>query len=411
MNGVGIYPWDVMRRNEMAMLTRAAAWDVVLKESTKNDCTPLNDIIQHAWNVHPIDRTMIWNGEGQPVSFKSQADVELYLDFNAVLLHRIKDGSLIPLLRERHLAAQEKQRLIQSTEYNVPQHTAGGTVEIATQADDASGPVEILIVTYGLPTKRPSGKVVSDFDWLYWCLKGIRRYCKGFSGVTVAIPDRDAGLLKHIANGHAAGKSGIPLRVKMFTEPEGKGFLIHEAMMASADELVPKDTAFVLHLDPDVIFKEPVTPREYIHHNKPVYVWRTYESLSEMREGQKVVSDCAQWQVPTSVQLGIAVDGFFMCRHPSCFPIGFYKQYRERISKVHSQPFMDYMLSGRNDHPSSRMDFTAMGGYAYEFMRDQFTWIDISAGNHLAPKDRQRCFWSHHGITPEVQKEIEQLVA
>lgn len=405
MNGVGIYPWDVMARNEMAMLARAAAWDVVLKLTTVNDCTPLNHLIQHAWNVHPHDRAMIWNGAGTPLSFKSQADVDLYLDFKAVLLHRIKDGSLMPHLRERRFEEQKYS----ATEYNVPRHTDGGVVEVTAQP--VAGNTEILIVTYGLPTKRPSGKLVSDFDWLQWCLRSIRRHCKDFSGVTLAIPDRDAGLLQPITTEHAKAKSGIPLRVKLFKEPPGKGFLMHEVMMAKADELVPKYTAFVLHVDPDVIFKEAVTPAEYIQDGRPVYVWRTYESLSEMREGQKVVSDCLQWKDPTQAQLGFLVRNYFMCRHPSGFPVDFYKQYREHVECVHKTPFQSYMLSGRNDHPADRMDFTAMGAYAFQSMHDRFMWIDISDGNHLAPKDRQKCYWSHEGVTPKTVEEIESFLA
>lgn len=407
MNGVGIYPWDVMGRNDMAMMARAAAWDVVLKTTTMNDCTPLNHLIQHAWNVHPQDRTMIWNGAGTPLTFRSKADVALYLDFNAVLLHRIKDGSLIELLRGKQI----EDKKFETTAYNVPQHTAGGVVEVATEP--VVGNTEILIVTYGLPTLRPPHykKLVSDFDWLQWCLRSIRRYCTGFSGVTLAIPDRDAALLQPISNEHAKAKSGIPLRVKLFSEPHGKGFLMHEVMMARADELVPKSTDFVLHVDPDVIFKEPVTPAEYVQNGKPVYVWRTYESLCEMREGQKVVSDCLQWKNPTEAQLGFEVFGYFMTRHPSGFPVEFYKSYREHIECVQKMPFQNYMLAGRNDFPANRMDFTAMGAYAFQFMHDKFHWIDISDGNHLAPRDKQQCYWSHHGVTPELQKQIEGLLA
>lgn len=408
MNGVGIYPWDVMRRNEMAMLARAAAWDVVLKPSTQSDCVPLNHLIQHAWNVHPIDRAMIWNGEGSPLSFKSQDDVALWMDFNAVLIHRVKDGSLIPLLREKHRAEQEKQRLIMSTEYNVPQHTKA--VAEATEVQKQSGNIldatpkdaavperhgrrdpktEILIVTYA-----------KDFKWLEYCLKLIDKYCSGFQGVTVAHPVSQRKLFYSLHN-----RFKFRLRLHEDDEPEGKGMLWHMAKMAQADHIVEPDAEFVMHLDADCMYHTPTTPADYFTDGRPDYLVRSWESL---KDGNGVVSDCAQWFKPTMNQLGFKPQVYSMCRHPTVFPIKFYALYRHWIQEAHpGVSFMDYMLSGRNAFPQDRMDWTAMGAFAYEFMRDEFNWIDVGAPGAVVPKDRQRTHWSHGGIKPEIKAEIE----
>lgn len=418
MNGVGIYPPDVRRRCQEAMMCRSAAWDYVLKETITYDCTNLNHLIQHVWNIRESDGA-ITNGDGQPVSFPDWPSVERWMDFNCVLLHRTKDGTLMQRLRENRAKIKEEERLRQeednrkavSTELNVPDHTKGGVIELPKPETPSGFNTEILIVTYGLPTMRPSNLVVSDFDWLRWCLKSIRRHCTGFSGITLAIPSRDAERLKPISKEHANSECGIPLRIKMFEEPVGKGFLMHEVMMASADKLVPSDTKFVLHVDADVIFKEAVTPDEYVQNGKPVYVWRSYQSLSEFRNGQQVVSDCVQWKAPTEAQLGFEVEQYTMLRHPSGFPIAFYKKYREYIEATHRLPFNEYMLSGRNNHPADRMDFTAMGAWAFKFMHDEFYWIDVSGGNHLAPRDKQKCWWSHGGVTPAIQQEIEGFLA
>lgn len=101
MNGVGVYPWNVAEMSSRAMLARAAPFDVVLKEIETNSVTPLNHIIQHAWNVKEDGKT-IWLGDGDPVSFKTQKDVDRWLNPTTVLWHRCKDGSLIRRLMERH---------------------------------------------------------------------------------------------------------------------------------------------------------------------------------------------------------------------------------------------------------------------------------------------------------------------
>lgn len=386
MNGVGIYPWDVMGRNEMAMLTRAAAWDVVLKPSTAHDCTPLNHLIQHAWNIHPHDRTMIWNGDGSPLSFRSQADVELYLDFNAVLLHRIKDGSLIPLLRERIISAHEKQRLIESTDYNVPHHTAVAAVKEAKPAAEIEG-VHILIVTYH-----------KDAEWLHYCLALLKKYVTGFTGVTVAYPASDKLVISEIVErGGARGWT--------YDETPGKGMVQHMAVMALADTIVPPGTKFVCHVDADCMFNMPTTSADYFTDGKPDYLVRSWESLTD--PASKVVSDCAQWFTPTAKQIGFDPQVYSMCRHPSIFPIKFYKRYRDHVASVQETGFMEYMLAGKNSFPQDRMDWTAMGAWAYMFMRKEFNWIDIGATGAVVPQDRQKTYWSHGGIKPEIKDEIE----
>lgn len=266
------------------------------------------------------------------------------------------------------------------------------------------GNCEIFIVTYGLPTRRASGLTVSDFDWLAWCLRCIRKFCRGFQGITVVIPSRDAALFGPLSKEHAEAKSGIPLRLRMFAEQEGKGMLGHMVQMASADMHCPAGTTHVLHLDADCMFKEPVTPDEYFEGDKPVYVVRSWESLTD--PVSKVSSDCLQWKEHTDNQLGFKSSIYSMLRHPSGFPVEFYKQYRDHVSKVHNFAYEKWMLTGKNEFAQNRMDFTAMGAYAYEMMRPNFKWIDISEGNHLAPKDKLKAYWSHSGLNGHIEAEI-----
>jgi hypothetical protein len=444
MNGAGVYPPNVSAYSVGAFRTEETAWDVVLGEDLKIATGgvsamvhPSHTLFQHCWAINPLDGRP-WNGAGEVATFRNVHDVIRLVDTTMAVFHRCKDGSLIDWLRVFHrdpsvvmvpqLGAgaidEQKQSSNQDVRRmdDVAASADPGTVdcvperkpdevsatpspEVASEA--FAGRCEIFIVTYGFPTKRASGLTVSDFDWLQWCLRCIRRHCTGFAGITLAIPARDAEALKPIAAEHAKAKGGIPLRIRMFNEPPGKGMLMHMVVMGSADEFVPKDTTHVLHVDSDVMFKEPVTPSDYFVGDKPVYVWRSYASLSEMRGGQVVTSDCAQWKGPTEAQLGLSTDCYGMCRHPVGFPVGFYAPYRNHIAAVHGKPYPEFMLSGRNAFPQDRMDFTAMGAFAHAAMRDKFHWVDISAGNHLAPRDKQKCYWSHGGVTDHIKAEIE----
>lgn len=440
-NGVCVYPPIVAEYAKDCLQVEEMAWDVVLGRELSIDGNilkfvhPAHTLFQHCWAINPADGKA-WNGHGEVATFKNTKDVVRLVDLTMGLFHRNKDGTLIDMLR-LHYSHPELAMVPDHTIYEEKAPEAKNPLPVAVQLgreegnnpavasekgpDTASvgvpvennaapvpkftGQAEILIVTYGLPTLRPSGLVVSDFDWLAWCLRCIRKHCRGFRGITVAIPNRDADALKPIAKEHAESKCGIPFRIQMFPEREGKGMLHHMAMMAGADQLVPKGVTHVLHVDADCMFKEPVTPDEYFVGDKPVYVVRTWESLIDKQ--RNVVSDCHQWKAPTDAQLGMDTQMYTMTRHPTGFPIGFYPRYREHVEKVQGRTFFAWMIEGKNSHPANRMDFTAMGGFAWAEMKGDFHWIDISEGNHLAPKDKQKCFWSHGGISPAIQRDIE----
>lgn len=281
-----------------------------------------------------------------------------------------------------------------ATEANVPQHTPEG-IDMPVDPIPVPGPVHILIVTYE-----------KDLPWLHYCLRSIRKFARDFSGVTIAFPDRSEDAFRKTTK-------DFDVRLFPYREVAGKGFVQHEAMMGKADKLCPEGTAYVLHMDADCLFIKESSPSHYFTAGLPQYLFRSYASLSEedpMRPGTKVISDCAQWQAPTEAQLGFKVShAYTMCRHPTVFPVGFYAAYRSHIESFHRVKFTSYFLSGRNEFPSNRMDFTSMGAFAFYRMKGSFRWIDIQAEPY--PKDRVKAFWSHGGVTLEIKRELESLLA
>lgn len=267
------------------------------------------------------------------------------------------------------------------------------------------GACEILIVTYH-----------KDFPWLEYCLKSILKYCTGFSGVTIACPARDKDLLfanvaPKISDYSVKIGRSMSVSVRNFDEAPGKGMLDHMVQLASADHYVRRGVNYVLTCDSDCIFRMPTTPEHYAWNDKPYCIVRSWESLTTedpRRPGSKVVSDCLQWRVPTERQLGFQTPIFGMCMNTIMFPIDFFAKYRGHIEKVHQRPYREFMLDGRNEFPQSNMDFTAMVSYAYQEMHDRFTWFHVERPPY--PVDRKQAFWSHGGITPEAQKQIDAIL-
>lgn len=279
-----------------------------------------------------------------------------------------------------------------SVEVNVPNHTPRGiSMSDNSQVD---GPVEVLIVTYS-----------KDFPWLVCALRSIRKFLTGFQGVTIAHPQKDAEQFNTLLH-------QFDVRLHSYNEVPGKGMIQHMAMMALADTYLPATTKYVLHTDADCIFKMPTRPSDYFHNGKPYYLIRPWDSLTSedpRRPGSKVISDCAQWRQPTTAQLGFDSEWYTMCMNTAVLPIGFYKPYREHIEGVHNQKFLKYMLLGRNEFPQSRMDWTAMGAWAHRFMNDSFSWFNIMKDEY--PQDRKTAFWSHGGVTPDMQAQVEHILS
>lgn len=290
-----------------------------------------------------------------------------------------------------------------SVQMNVPDHLLNGNMK-DPNPNPVDGPTEILIISYGTPTLRVSNKIVSDLDWLKLSLRSIRRHCEGFQGITVAHPAHEAEMFEPLIK-------AFDVRLYAFVEPKGKGFLSHQIQMASADKIVPPSTRYVLLCDSDCIFKMTTRPEHYFWKDKPYQIIRSWESLTTedpRRPGSKVVSDCLQWRQPTDAQLGIRSEIYGMCMNTGVFPVDFFQPYRNHIAKVQKKPFEQFMFEGRNEHPCTRMDWTAQNAWAYRFMKDRFHWFDVEKPPY--PVDRKQAFWSHGGIDQNVMNQIEELL-
>jgi len=415
LTGVAVYPGVVAAYSADALRTEEAAWDVVLGTDIREHIHAAHTLFQHSWCINP-DTGKAWNGSGEIPTFKSPHDVVRLVDTTMALFHRNKDGTLIEQLR-RFYAHPEEAFVPSHTQANgvlhpsqevapggaavvLPDNTSIETKDEAPEGSPAvpqgnepfTGQCEILIVTYH-----------KDAQWLQLALATIKRHATGFAGITLCLPKRDREAFAWLNSFN----TGHRVNVKLYDEAPGKGMIGHMAVMASADQFVPDGTTHVLHMDADCMVKEAITPSEYFHGVKPVYVIRSYTGLFD--PVRKVVSDCAQWKEPTEKQLGFETDVYTMCRHPTGFPIGFYVPYRQHVERVQKRDFFAYMLSGKNSHPQNRMDFTAMGAFAHKYMHDKFVWVDVDKA--AAPKDKVKPYHSHSGVSPEIQKEIEGFLA
>lgn len=90
MNGVGIYPWNVVQLAPHAMITRHAPFDAVLKDDAIGQTHPLNHLICHFPRANGIC-----------VSVSNPNVISELLERGYVLFHGCTDGTLIDLLEFR----------------------------------------------------------------------------------------------------------------------------------------------------------------------------------------------------------------------------------------------------------------------------------------------------------------------
>lgn len=362
MNGVAIYPNHVSWFARKPFLVEQSAWDVSLMEETIELTHNANHLIQHCWGLASNDMPQ-HRGDDPVASFRDTGHMLRVVDPNAVLFHRCKDGSLIDCL----------------SQMNQPNWKPESTKPIITVPVKEEEPLppqpktEIFIVTYS-----------KDSEWLKHCLRSIRKFARGFSGVTVAAPSRDLNVIQPVCCDNLPASS-----LKTFDEVEGKGMLHHMAIKCMADEFCP-EAEYILHTDSDCIFIEPVTPADYFVDGKPVLLKEHFDRFRDKHPG------ILKWKACAEDALGFSVSHETMRRHPAVHPKWLYYLVRQRVEKVHNRPFLDYVLSKQNEYPQGFTEFPTLGGFALAMYPTRYHWIDT--GEVLPPKDKLAQFWSHGGL-------------
>lgn len=285
------------------------------------------------------------------------------------LFHQCKDGSLIDVLcLQRGLPLIPLEKALCESTYETDKAKFSdiglrGTTLVAprpVKAGKARGGCEILIVS----CKR-------DVELLDYCLRSIKKYATGFSGVTLAVPVADVR--------HFQKFQRDEVKITTFVEPDGKGMMMHEVVICRADEMCPH-ADHVLHVDSDCLFWRPVTPLDYIHGGRCLMVRERYDEIA-LRNPNRLI-----WRRCVEVATGITPDHENMVRHPSIFPRALYPRLRVIVENHTGKKFDNYVLSCENGFPQGFAEFPTLGAIAIQEMPDKFAFVDY---DHA--RDGQEC--------------------
>lgn len=243
--------------------------------------------------------------------------------------------------------------------------------------------VAILIVTYG-----------KDFPYLRHCLRSIKKFATGFTGVTIVVPWADVKELRKMIK-----EIGIEsVTVKGGNEWVKKGFNWHMAQICRADCWIP-DADYVAHFDPDCIFTKPVKPQTFFQEDRPILRYEPFESLAKRHLGTW------NWKIACDNALPFTCADEGMRGHPEVYHLGVYKRTRELVEEKTGKTFDAYVKSSKNDYPQTFAEFPTLSAVALEKFRDRYYAIDLSK---TASPDRSPFpviqFWSHR--PPDEEQEI-----
>jgi hypothetical protein len=238
-----------------------------------------------------------------------------------------------------------------------------------------------------------------DVEFLRYSLQGVRKYAKGFTGVTVMVPDVDREIFAWV--------EGDGATLKTFHEAPGKGMLAHEIQVCRADEIMPTCDA-VMHLDADFMPWRNFTPEDVAPGGRPLLVRELY-SVCGVRNPNRMI-----WKGTVTAACGLVPEWETMVRHPQVHMANTYKRTRELVEKHTKMPFDDYVLSCRNEFPQGFAEFPTLGAVAIRHFSGEYTMLDYDHDadgvRHGLPKeasyqyiyDRRRDigveFWSRAGI-------------
>jgi hypothetical protein len=223
------------------------------------------------------------------------------------------------------------------------------------------------------------------FDWLRYSLISCKRFATGFRQVKVLIPSEDLPALSPILS-EISTIAGIDVRVQVYDDWPGKGFLRHEHVIMCSDQFTDAD--FVCHIDSDCLFTEPVTPEDYFVDGKPILVHASFHWLVNFQQ-----ANLGMWQVAVEKAVGWQPSEETMRRHPAVHPRKTYQKARECIEAHTRMSCGDFIKSCENSFPQTFAEFPTLGAVAWKFFQGDYHWLDQEKGQWPHGKIAQ--FWSH----------------
>jgi hypothetical protein len=230
-----------------------------------------------------------------------------------------------------------------------------------------------------------------DFGFLSYCLKSIHKFASGFAEIVVVIPDNtDLPLTQERVVKVPEPSSGPPTM-------HGIGYVYQQVVKMNADKYCQSD--FILHIDSDTVFNQPVTPQTFFIDGNPMWL---ITPMMDVIAGDKNAHAHA-----TAIRQfsGVDPEFDFMRRMGQVIPRWAYGCFRDYTQELHGMTFEKWAFA----QPFRGVtEFNFMGHMLYQRYRNFIHFHDTRFG---LPESVVTQVWSWNGLTPEIREQFEQILA
>lgn len=273
--------------------------------------------------------------------FTSQEDFDERVPRHIALWHACKDQSIYPYLRKRlgYKGGDENCATNSQLMDFAPAETRNATPVTVTSNGAGSTITPIAPMDIFIKTRA------HDKEWYDFCLLSIRKFASGFRTTFTKFDEND----------------------------KQPGYLWQQVCKLHADEHT--DAEWILFMDSDCVFTQPVSPGDFIHDGKPIWL---YTPLDKARPDQHV------WAPVMEKFLGKKPEHEFMRRHPFVVQRWMLDALRTFCKYRHGKSLEDYIMGEADPENGLALRFSewnCLGFFLWEYHRDKVHWVlDSEAG-------------------------------
>lgn len=200
-----------------------------------------------------------------------------------------------------------------------------------------------------------------DLGWTKYLLRSTARWATGFRSMVIAVPRQDEEAFKQLI-------APFPFaRIVLFDEPAGvHGHVQQMYFKCIADTYTDAD--YIIHIDSDCVFTEPVSPDRWFTEGRPDVLFRYWK-------------DCPgiPWQGVTEIALNFSCPVETMFSFPFVFPREIYDTLRRHIARVHNKSFRDFVFTAKGSHGAWQpfCEFNTLGNWCLHAHKELFHWYYV----------------------------------
>jgi hypothetical protein len=218
-----------------------------------------------------------------------------------------------------------------------------------------------------------------DYEWLQYCLQSINKFVSGHNEVVLAIP-REAEEPFHNSN----------VRVVRVAE-KGNGYYWQMYQKLVAYRHV--NAKYIIYVDSDCVFTMPFNVGELFDEDGKLKILAGDWANS----GEGIC-----WKDPADKALGWSTKYDTMKRHPMAYHRSTLKSLKKHIEKTHNKKLSQYVLS-----EDRFIEFVTAGNFALQTQSHLYARVD----NDRDYPNPILQSWSWGGLSPEIRRQLQEIVS